>query len=172
MNFGSVKVAFTEWGDPVNPIMVCVGGVANTAMRFNYLSADLEQRFRVVNMDWVGRGRSGWMADEGDYSLATYVEQLRQLIDHLGGCERILKTPLPRVYAIEIRRFIALFLVSMTFALISKGLGRKPAHCESRGTATTPHGGDHVSRCRRRTDIAADLRVLRTPEHARRVPGP
>jgi pimeloyl-ACP methyl ester carboxylesterase len=81
----AVKVAYTEWGDPVNPIMVNVGGVANTAMRFNYLSADLEHRYRVVNMDWVGRGRSGWMADERDYSLATYVEQLRQLIDHLGG---------------------------------------------------------------------------------------
>jgi pimeloyl-ACP methyl ester carboxylesterase len=36
-------------------------------------------------MDWVGRGRSGWMSDERDYSLATYAEQLRQLIDHLGG---------------------------------------------------------------------------------------
>ena len=80
-----VKVAYTEWGDPVKPIMVTVGGVANTAMRFNYLSADLEHDFRMVNMDWVGRGRSGWMADERDYSLATYVEQLRQLIDHLGG---------------------------------------------------------------------------------------
>ncbi len=80
-----VKVAYTEWGDPVNPIVVCVGGVANTAMRFNYLAADLERHYRVVCMDWVGRGRSGWMADERDYSLATYAEQLRQLIDHLGG---------------------------------------------------------------------------------------
>ena len=80
-----VKVAYTEWGDPVNPIVVCLGGVANTAMRFNYLAADLEHRYRVVSMDWVGRGRSGWMADERDYSLGTYVEQVRQLIDHLGG---------------------------------------------------------------------------------------
>ena len=80
-----VRVAYTEWGDPVNPIVVCVGGVANTAMRFNYLAADLEKEYRVVCMDWVGRGRSGWMADERDYSLGTYVEQLRQLIDHLGG---------------------------------------------------------------------------------------
>ena len=80
-----VKVAYTEWGDPTNPIVVCVGGVANTAMRFNYLAADLESHFRVIAMDWVGRGRSGWMADQGDYSLATYAEQLRQLIDHLGG---------------------------------------------------------------------------------------
>ncbi|HST00450.1 MAG TPA: alpha/beta hydrolase [Usitatibacter sp.] len=81
----AVKVAYTEWGDPQAPLVVCVGGVANTAMRFNYLAADLESHFRVVCMDWVGRGRSGWMADERDYSLGTYVEQLRQLIDRLGG---------------------------------------------------------------------------------------
>jgi pimeloyl-ACP methyl ester carboxylesterase len=79
-----VKVAFTDWGETENPAVLCCGGVANTAMRFNYLAADLEPDFRVVCMDWVGRGRSGWMADERDYSLATYVEQLRQMIDHLA----------------------------------------------------------------------------------------
>lgn len=80
-----VKVAFTDWGDVTNPTVVCCGGVANTAMRFNYLASDLEPHFRVICMDWVGRGRSGWMADQRDYSLATYVEQLRQMIDHIGG---------------------------------------------------------------------------------------
>ena len=72
-----VKVAYTDWGDPASPIVVCVGGVANTAMRFSYLASDLESHFRVVCMDWVGRGRSGWMADERDYSLATYTELIR-----------------------------------------------------------------------------------------------
>ena len=80
-----VKVAYTEWGEPDRPVVVCVGGVANTAMRFNYLAADLASHFRVICMDWVGRGRSAWMADEHDYSLATYVEQLFQLIDHLDA---------------------------------------------------------------------------------------
>jgi len=80
-----VKVAYTEWGDAQAPVVVCVGGVANTAMRFSYLAADLESHFRVVCMDWVGRGRSGWMSDQRDYSLKTYSEQLRQLIHHLGG---------------------------------------------------------------------------------------
>ena len=42
------------------------------------------------------------------------------LIDHIGGCERIAKTPLPRVYAIKIRRFIFLFLVTLPFALLNK----------------------------------------------------
>ena len=79
-----VKVAFTDWGDTENPTVLCCGGVANTAMRFNYLAADLQSDYRVICMDWVGRGRSAWMADERDYSLGTYVEQLRQMIDHLG----------------------------------------------------------------------------------------
>ena len=42
------------------------------------------------------------------------------LIDHIGACERILKTPLPAVYSIKIRRFLVLFLVTLTFALFHK----------------------------------------------------
>lgn len=42
------------------------------------------------------------------------------LIDHLGGCERILKTPLPLAYSIKIRRFIVLFLTLLPFALLQR----------------------------------------------------
>jgi putative membrane protein len=42
------------------------------------------------------------------------------LIDHIGACERILKTPLPEIFAIKIRRFIALFLVVLPFALLHR----------------------------------------------------
>lgn len=80
-----VSVAYAEWGPADAPVVLCCGGVANVAMRFNYLASDLAGPFRVVCMDWVGRGRSGWLADEGDYSLATYTEQLRQMVAHLGG---------------------------------------------------------------------------------------
>lgn len=40
------------------------------------------------------------------------------LIDHVGACERILKTPLAMAYCIKIRRFIAMFVLSLPFALI------------------------------------------------------
>jgi pimeloyl-ACP methyl ester carboxylesterase len=80
-----VNVAYAEWGPADAPVLLCCGGVANVAMRFNYLAADLSDRFRVVCMDWLGRGRSGWLAHEGDYTLPTYAEQLRQMIRHLGG---------------------------------------------------------------------------------------
>ena len=42
------------------------------------------------------------------------------LIDHIGGCERILKTPLPRVYSINIRRFIMMFVLTLPFALLHR----------------------------------------------------
>lgn len=40
------------------------------------------------------------------------------LLDHLGGCERIVKTPLPVVYAIKVRRFIVLYLLTLPLALL------------------------------------------------------
>ena len=80
----SATVAYSAWGDPAAPVLLCCGGVANVAMRFHYLASDLCDRYRVVCMDWLGRGRSGWLAAQGDYSLATYTEQIRQMIRHLG----------------------------------------------------------------------------------------
>jgi ion channel-forming bestrophin family protein len=42
------------------------------------------------------------------------------LVDHLGGCERILSTPLAKVYSVTIRRFILLYLATLPFALLHK----------------------------------------------------
>lgn len=80
-----VPVAYAEWGDSSNPTLICMGGIANTAMRFNFLADELssKNRFHVVCMDWLGRGTSGWLAEENHYSLATCIEQLHQLIRRL-----------------------------------------------------------------------------------------
>jgi putative membrane protein len=52
------------------------------------------------------------------YAFQELEGQRRLLIDHLGGCERILKTPMPLVYAIKARRFILIFLLLLPFSLI------------------------------------------------------
>lgn len=77
-------VAAVEWGPADAPLLVCLGGVANVAMRFSFLAADLQPRWRVVCPDWLGRGLSGWLADDREYVFETYVEQLRQLLRQLG----------------------------------------------------------------------------------------
>ena len=81
----SVAIAYTEWGKPEAPLIVCVGGVANCAHRFHFLAAGLDDQYRIACMDWVGRGYSGWLADISEYGMETYVEQLRQFLEHLGA---------------------------------------------------------------------------------------
>ncbi len=50
--------------------------------------------------------------------FAEFERQRSLLVDYLGGCERILKTPMPLVYAIKIRRFILIYLLLLPFSLI------------------------------------------------------
>jgi putative membrane protein len=54
------------------------------------------------------------------YAFLQIDRERAMLMDHVGACERILKTPLPRVYAIKIRRFITIFLVTMPLALLHR----------------------------------------------------
>jgi putative membrane protein len=42
------------------------------------------------------------------------------LIDDIGGCERIVKTPLPLAYRVEIRRFLILFIAAIPFAFVRR----------------------------------------------------
>lgn len=63
--------------------IVAVGGLVNVVQRFDFMSLDSRPRVRVIGLDFAGRGRSGWMMEQSDYKLDTYVEQLLQLLDSL-----------------------------------------------------------------------------------------
>ncbi len=52
------------------------------------------------------------------YSFMQIDRERALLTDHIGACERILKTPLATAYSIKIRRFIAGFLLTLPFALL------------------------------------------------------
>jgi putative membrane protein len=58
---------------------------------------------------------------DGLLSQAELMQMERErmtLLDHLGGCERILKTPLPKAYVITIRQFLFLFLATLPFGIL------------------------------------------------------
>jgi putative membrane protein len=51
-------------------------------------------------------------------------QQRNLLIDHIGACERILKTPLAASLSVKIRRFLFLYLMALPFGLFDKiGIG-------------------------------------------------
>jgi len=47
-------------------------------------------------------------------------DQRGLLIDHIGACERIIKTPLAKVMSIKVRRFLFLYLMVLPLAIIDR----------------------------------------------------
>ncbi|WP_040351654.1 bestrophin family protein [Blastopirellula marina] len=63
--------------------------------------------------------QQGAKAGDLDHFAFLQIDKERALlIDHVGGCERILKTPLPLVYSIKIRRYLAMFLLTLPLVLL------------------------------------------------------
>jgi putative membrane protein len=61
--------------------------------------------------------------DSGQLDRFAFLEaehQRAQLIDHIGACERILKTPLAESLSVKIRRFLFLYLMALPFGIFDK----------------------------------------------------
>ncbi|MEG4104940.1 bestrophin family ion channel [Microcoleus sp. S13_C5] len=56
------------------------------------------------------------------YQLTGMNELLNSMIDVLGGCERILKTPIPLAYAIHLKQLLLLYSLALPFQMV-KDLG-------------------------------------------------
>ncbi|MBP5972926.1 hypothetical protein HW132_09320 [Brasilonema sp. CT11] len=56
------------------------------------------------------------------YQLTALHQLVDKLIDILGGCERILKTPLPIAYTIHLKQLLLIYCLSLPFQLV-KGAG-------------------------------------------------
>jgi len=59
--------------------------------------------------------------EQGDMDRVAFLavdRERTQLIDHVGGCERILRTPLPQVHTSKLRRFIVLYLLALPIAVV------------------------------------------------------
>ncbi len=53
-----------------------------------------------------------------DYLLGSIDQNVQQLVDYLGACERIHTTPIPYAYMVHIRRVLILYCFTLPFALV------------------------------------------------------
>jgi putative membrane protein len=53
-----------------------------------------------------------------DILLVSLDQNIQLLVDYLGGCERIRKTPLPFAYVVHLRRALVMYCFSLPFALV------------------------------------------------------
>jgi putative membrane protein len=54
------------------------------------------------------------------YQLPTLQGLLNNLVDILGGCERILKTPIPLAYAIHLKQLLLLYCLLLPFQMVAQ----------------------------------------------------
>lgn len=52
------------------------------------------------------------------YQLTAMQELLNNLVDNLGACERILKTPMPLAYAIHLKQLLLLYCLLLPFQIV------------------------------------------------------
>lgn len=52
------------------------------------------------------------------YQLATMQDLLNSMVDTLGGCERILKTPMPLAYAIHLKQLLLIYCLLLPFQMV------------------------------------------------------
>lgn len=81
---GFHRLHYTEWGEPDAPVVLCVHGLTQTARSFDRLAETLSADRRVVCLDVVGRGRSGWLADPSGYDFPQYLADVNALMARLG----------------------------------------------------------------------------------------
>lgn len=78
---GLHQMAYKEWGDPLNPkVLICVHGVTRVSDDFDVLAQALENDYRVICPDVVGRGRSDHLANPQLYQLPQYVSDMVTLL--------------------------------------------------------------------------------------------
>jgi putative membrane protein len=53
-----------------------------------------------------------------DIIYSSIEQNIQQLVDFLGGCERIRKTPIPFAYVVHLRRALVIYCFSLPFALV------------------------------------------------------
>lgn len=82
---GLHRVAYQEWGDLDNPrVVICVHGLTRISDDFQALAVRLQNDYRVVAPDIVGRGRSSWLKAPMLYGVPQYVSDMVTLIARLN----------------------------------------------------------------------------------------
>ena len=123
----------TRWRSRLGRWIAVFPHVCRRSLREQRNFPELERLLSEESRDWIRKAEHMPDAVSSEIAMLLYEarglgmdgfafqkceEQRASLMDHLGGCERILKTPLARSGAIQVRQFIFLLLVSLPIGLM------------------------------------------------------
>lgn len=78
-------MSYKEWGDPQNSkVLICVHGITRVGDDFDALAASLQDEYRVICPDVVGRGQSESLPNPQLYQIPQYVSDMVTLLARLN----------------------------------------------------------------------------------------
>lgn len=83
LNGQTCNIHYLEWGKPGKPVLVCAHGLTRNAHDFDYLANSLSDNWRVIAIDYPGRGHSDWLQDKSSYVIPIYAQVSQALFAHL-----------------------------------------------------------------------------------------
>jgi len=84
-NDDTIALHLLEWGDLDNvKTLVCAHGLTRNARDFDFLARELTDHYRVICIDYPGRGHSDWLHDAAAYGVPYYAQISGELIDQLA----------------------------------------------------------------------------------------
>ncbi|MBH68630.1 MAG: alpha/beta hydrolase [Rhodospirillaceae bacterium] len=82
---GTVWLAFSDWGEGKrDKILMCVHGLTRQSRDFDYFADSLSDSFRIIEVDLVGHGKSGWLANKQGYTIENYMRHIDGLMGYRG----------------------------------------------------------------------------------------
>lgn len=79
------NIAYLEFGDSNNPnVIVCAHGLTRNSYDFTKLANALCDKFRIICLDYPGRGRSDVFEEKKHYNYQVYVQDSIAFLKKLG----------------------------------------------------------------------------------------
>ncbi|MEZ0262689.1 MAG: alpha/beta fold hydrolase [Alphaproteobacteria bacterium] len=83
-----VNISYNYWPARNNPenaeTIIVLGGIYNAARRADFFAEGAAEKFNVIALDYPGKGYSGNLRLPGDYTLGTYADIVRALIEEIA----------------------------------------------------------------------------------------
>lgn len=135
------KLHYLEWGDENNPnTVICVHGLARNCRDFDKVADKLSEKFRVIAIDMVGRGKSEWFKNKKLYNYPTYCQDILKFMDLLdlkkvhwlgssmgGIIGMLLSAGYPKYIKSLVLNDIGPFIPGKSVAKVAKYLSLNPA---------------------------------------------
>jgi pimeloyl-ACP methyl ester carboxylesterase len=120
-----LRLHYVDWGNSDAPPLVMLHGWRDHCRNWDWVAAELTDRFHIIAPDLRGHGDSAWSSD-GQYSMDAHVYDLSQLIHQLNlAGVAIIAHSLGGQVAI---RYAGLYPQNVSRLVCIEGLGRRDEH--------------------------------------------